>query len=592
MSRMKKILQISAEAWVLILSFLLPLKFGIFAGLPEATAFFPEDLFSYLVINWPATAFGLLTAPALLLCLAAFPDACGRYRSLAWIFALLWSAGLLLGALPGLCGISSWDFAVLQFNHFGGIGCYALAVYLLAAGSAERRRHLLAALSGGFLLTVWFGIEQYFWGFARSRAYLEQQAANGVIVGEVLQARTDDNRVFATFTSCNSLAGYLLLMTPLMSVLAWKLGQKVEPARISRLLFAAVAGGGGFTVFLLTKSRAGFLALALTAVLVLLAIPLKRWKKAVLIGGIVCFGLVGTWYIHAHGRGFLSMTARADYLRSSAILLASSPLTGCGWGEFFFEHVRIKKVQDKEAAHDPHNLLATQAQAGTGAVLIALAGMILPFAVWYCRRKRGTLTTEDRAAMIGITAFLLHAMMDIDIQIPGLMASYFALATLFLCRESGEETPELPRRKPVTAAVLCAGVLLAGWAWYSSSRELRGEMALEALHSVTRLQELTPEERRQVTPERVNRALLNAVASRPDSSQPWVSAGDYYFSIGDLDQADALYAEALKRAPKRASLYAVRARVALLRGDRAAAETLLEKAVALFPNHPGYRNMQ
>ena len=123
MSRMKKILQISAEAWVLILSFLLPLKFGIFAGLPEATAFFPEDLFSYLVINWPATAFGLLTAPALLLCLAAFPDACGRYRSLAWIFALLWSAGLLLGALPGLCGISSWDFAVLQFNHFGGRQC-------------------------------------------------------------------------------------------------------------------------------------------------------------------------------------------------------------------------------------------------------------------------------------------------------------------------------------------------------------------------------------------------------------------------------------------------------------------------------------
>ena len=146
---MKKILQISAEAWVLILSFLLPLKFGIFAGLPEATAFFPEDLFSYLVINWPATAFGLLTAPALLLCLAAFPDACGRYRSQAWIFALLWSAGLLLGALPGLCGISSWDFAVLQFNHFGGIGCYALAVYLLAAGSAERRRHLLAAAPAG-----------------------------------------------------------------------------------------------------------------------------------------------------------------------------------------------------------------------------------------------------------------------------------------------------------------------------------------------------------------------------------------------------------------------------------------------------------
>ncbi len=589
---MKKFLQTAAEAWVLLLTFLLPLKFGIFAVMPEATAFFPGDLFSYFIINWPSTAFGLLTAPALLLCLAAFPAGCGRYKKLSWAFALLWSAGLLLGALPGLCKISTWDFAILQLNHFGAIGSYALAVYLLAAGSAARRRHLTAALGAGFLLTVWFGIEQYFWGFARSREFLEQQAASGVVVGEVLQARTDDNRVFATFTSCNSLAGYLLLLTPLITVLAWKLGQKVEPAKVSRVLFTAVAGGGGFAVFLLTKSRAGFLALALTAVLVLLAIPLKRWKKAVLIGGIVCFALAGTWYIHAHGRGFLSMTARADYLRSSALLLASSPVTGCGWGEFFFEHVRIKKVQDKEAAHDPHNLLATQAQAGLGAVLIALAGMVLPFAVWYCRRKRGVLTAEDRAVMIGMTAFLLHSMMDIDMQIPGLMASYFAVAILFLCRETTEEEPELPRRKPVTAIVLCAGILLAGWTWYSSSRELRGEIALDGLQSITRLRELTSEERMRSTPERVNRALLNAVAARPYSSQPWSSAGDYYFSIGDVDQADALYQEALKRSPKRAALYAWRARIALLRGDRAGAEELLKKAARLFPNHPGYRTLQ
>jgi Flp pilus assembly protein TadD len=96
----------------------------------------------------------------------------------------------------------------------------------------------------------------------------------------------------------------------------------------------------------------------------------------------------------------------------------------------------------------------------------------------------------------------------------------------------------------------------------------------------------------QVTPDRVNRALLNAAAARPYSSQPWSSAGDYYFSIGDLDQADVLYAEAVKRAPKRASLYAQRARIALLRGDRAGAETLLKKASSLFPNHPGYRNLQ
>ncbi len=583
---MKRLLQTAAEAWLLLLTFLLPLKFGVFSVMPEATSFFPGDVFSLLVINWPATSFGLLTAPGLLLCLAAFPAGSGRVKTAGWLFGILWSAGLVLGALPGLCKISTWEFAVLQVNHFCSIGCYGLAVYLAAAESPAVRKHLTTALGAGFLLTVWLGIEQYFWGFARSRAFLDQQIASGVEVGEVLQARTDDDRVFATFTSCNSLAGYLLLLTPLITVWAWDLGKKVEPVRVSRNLFAGIAGGGGLAVFLLTKSRAGFLALALTAVLILFVFPMKRWKKAVLLGGIACVMLIGTWYIHAHGRGFLSMTARADYLRSSAILLADSPVTGCGWGEFFFEHVRIKKVQDKEAAHDPHNLLATQAQAGGAAVLIALAGMAVPFLVWFRRRKRGELTVEDRAIVIGMTGFLLHAMMDIDMQIPGLMACYFAAGALFLCRDADAA---IPCRKWGMVPVIVWGVLLAGWTLYTSNRELQGEIALDHLQSLTRLRNLPPEERAAVTPERVNRALLTAVAARPYSSQPWSAAGDYYFSIGDLDQADVLYVEALRRSPKRAGLYALRARIAFLRQDQAKAAELLKKAAGLFPHHPGYK---
>lgn len=588
---MKKLLQTTAEAWLILLTFLLPLKFGIFAAMPEASALFPEDWFSYLIVNWSATAFGLLSGTALLLSLAAFPENCGKYRNAAWGFAVLWSFGLVLGALPGFCRISTPEFAVLQLNHFCGIGCYALAVYLQASGGEDKRRHLTAALGAGFLLTVWFGIEQYFWGFARSRAYLEKQAEAGMNVGEVLQARTDDDRVFSTFTSCNSLAGYLLLLTPFLTACAWKLGRKVEPEKVSRWLFAGITGLGGFAVFLLTKSRAGYLALAITAVLTLLTIPMKRWKKALLVCGIAGAVLAGAWYIQAHGRGFRSMTARADYLRSSVILLAQNPVTGCGWGEFFFQHVGIKKVQDKEAAHDPHNLLATQAQAGIVAVLLAAAGMALPFGVWYCRRKKGSLTVEDRAVMIGMTAFLIHAMMDIDLQIPGLMASYFALGGVYLCREMPADT-ELPRKKYFRICIVCAGILLACWTIFSSNRELRSEIAQESLQRLTRLQDLTREERMQVTPERVNRAFLQAVECRPYSSWPWSMAGDFYFSLGDLDQADQLYQEAQKRSPKRAALYALRGRIARLRGDHAAAAELFRKASELFPHHPGYRAMR
>ena len=585
---MKRGLRIAAESWLLVLTFLLPLKFGVIAVMPEACAFFADNWFSWCIVNWPATAFGLFSAPALVLAVAAFPEAAAQVRQPGWFFAVLWSFGLLLGSVPGLIHLSSLDFAFLQIGHFAAIGCYAAAVWLAASGDAAVRKRLAAALGAGMMPTVAFGLEQYFWGFERSRRFLEEQAASGVAVGEVLRARTFDTRVFSTFTSSNSLAGYLLLLAPIATVWAWRLGGKFEPVRVSRRLFAGLTAAASCAVFLMTKSRAGFLALAVAAALALLCVPVKKLHRAILLFAVVAAVAGGAWFIHAHGRGFRSMTARADYLRSSAILLAQSPLAGCGWGEFFFEHVRSKKVRDHEAAHDPHNILMTAAQAGLPLVLIVTASLTIPVAVLLRKRKRaGSLTAETRAGLFGLAAFYLHAMMDIDIQIPGLMAAYFALGALLLSENTPAETEPGTARLGVPVRALW--ILLACGAFWIARAEVRGEKALDDLQNLTRLGSLTPEERAQVTPERVTTALDRALAARPYSSQPHLSAGDYFLSIGDIDRAESDYRKALAKAPKRASLYARLARIARMRGDAEQAEKLMDRAAALFPNHPDYR---
>ncbi len=566
-----------------LITFLLPLKFGVFAAMPEGGAFFPGDFFSYLVINWAATAFGFLTAPALLLVMAAFPEGF-RKESPGLCFAFIWSLGIAAGMLPGLVHISTWDFARLELNHIFSIGCYAMAAWGLCAGSDSRRKHLMTALWLGFLPAVWFGLEQYFWGFRRSREFLEAQIAEGKIVNQVLRARVFDDRVFGTFTSGNSLAGYLLLLAPLMTVWSARIGERFEPARLSRVLFAGITAAGALAVFLMTKSRAGFLALAMTGVLTLLLYPMKRLWRIFFIS-VILLGIAGSaWYIHARGRGFLSMTARADYLRSSVLLLAENPAAGCGWGEFFFEHVRIKQVRDHEAAHDPHNLLMTCAQSGTGLVLLAIAGLMIPVTVLLKKRKAGW-TDMEKAGLFGLAAFYFHAMMDIDFQIPGLMAAYFAVGAYLLTGSANG--PELGKWKTMLKMMLC---ILAAGAFWSSVLELRGEIALERLKETIHPSLLPGEPPpRPAGPEEVDAALLKAVKARPYSSQPWSFSGDYYLMMNELDRAESDYRESLKRSPKRAGIYARLAKIAEKRGDQAAAGRLMEKAHRLFPNNPAYQ---
>ena len=575
------------------LTFLLPLKFGSLAVLPEATSFYPGDLFSWLIINWPAHSFGIFSGVALFAALVVFAPGMRPLRTSGGATALLWSFGLVLVSLIGWINAATIDYAVGETIHLAGIGAYVLAVRLWLRHRPEERRWFCAALAAGACWLIYSGLSQYFVGFAETREFVEKQIAEGIPISHVMVAKINDDRVFATFVSCNVLAGYLLLLLPVTLYAVWRFAGHFEPVRLSRILLCGLVFSGLAAVLLLTRSRAAFLAALLTAGAFAMTLPKRRIYRCIPVVVLALAIVGGAIYIHRAGRGFGSMAERVDYLRSSVKMIAEKPLAGHGWGGFFYRHMELKTTGTDESAHDPHNLvMAFASQTGVIGGAVALAAVLLPL-FWLGRRifrRGGEETPEEgadgfaRAVFWGECAFLLHAHMDVDLQIPASMAAAGAMLVAALPEASAQMAARGRRRWLLVAA----GMLLAAVAAMGNILWLRAEMAYDRLITLARPQS-AQDRLRPVSDAEVVKALREAVALRPGSPFPWEIAGDYFWSRRDGAMAEKCYREAARCTPDRPSLYRRFFDLEMARGNRAAAAKHLRRMLELFPSNPKYQ---
>ncbi len=575
------------------LTFLLPLKFGSLAVLPEATSFYPGDLFSWLIINWPAHSFGIFSGVALFAALVVFAPGMRPLRTSGGATALLWSFGLVLVSLIGWINAATIDYAVGETIHLAGIGAYVLAVRLWLRNRPEERRWFCAALAAGACWLIYSGLSQYFVGFAETREFVEKQIAEGIPISHVMVAKINDDRVFATFVSCNVLAGYLLLLLPVTLYAVWRFAGHFEPVRLSRILLCGLVFSGLVAVLLLTRSRAAFLAALLTAGAFAMTLPKRRIYRCIPVVVLALAIVGGAIYIHRAGRGFGSMAERVDYLRSSVKMIAEKPLAGHGWGGFFYRHMELKTTGTDESAHDPHNLvMAFASQTGVIGGAMALAAVLLPL-FWLGRRifrRGGEETPEEgadgfaRAVFWGECAFLLHAHMDVDLQIPASMAAAGAMLVAALPEASAQMAARGRRRWLLVAA----GMLLAAVAAMGNILWLRAEMAYDRLITLARPQS-AQDRLRPVSDAEVVKALREAVALRPGSPFPWEIAGDYFWSRRDGAMAEKCYREAARCTPDRPSLYRRFFDLEMARGNRAAAAKHLRRMLELFPSNPKYQ---
>lgn len=561
-----------------ILLFLLPLKFSVMAATPEVPGNFPVGWLAVTITAWPVTVFGVFSALGLLLAAGAYPPARPDWKNPAFLCAALWGGAVPLAGLFGVAGARTFDFAVLTLTHLSAIAAMVWTGYLVISGEPEKRRRWIVLIACAALLQAALGLDQYFVGLEETRKALAEEIAKGLTVNPDILTKMNDDRVFTTFTSSGMLAGFLLLTFPVALLQVWRWCARVEQTRAARAIFITVTAGVFLTVIAMTKSRAAGFALIVGAVVAAFALPWKRrWKITVAVLAVAAIA-TSAYYIQTRGRKFYSMQYRVDYLRTSAILLATHPW-GAGWGEFFHRHMEYKLRVDKEAAHDPHNLLMVFAsQCGVPGLLAILAALAFPAAALARRIVRRAEGWESAAMILaGFALWGFHALMDVDFMAGGTVALAAILPMLALAppeRNAGR-TWRVGRWLAVIPAIpaLCLG------AW-----QTRADFEFDKLQTLCR-----PDGRRSPgTPSEVAAQLAETVRWRPYSAFAWGTAADYARGTGDPETAEARYRKALTLSPRPAfhhRLYDL----ARERGDRAEAAAQLKQMLERFPTHPQYR---
>ncbi len=584
-------------AWmIIIVTVLLPLKFGTLAGLPEVSSYYPPDGFSWTIITWPAISFPMVSGGLLLLALAVFPVRVQGAR-VAFTVTALWLLVAFVSIL-GAVNASTMDYVIVYVVHIFGFTAFGAAIWLMLSNLPEFKKVVLWSIFIGAVLTAIFGIEQMFSGFEETRKFVESQEQQyGNSMSGDLKSRVWDNRVFSTFASCNSLAGYLLLTMPLCFFLCWQLGGRIEPRKISRAVFMPLLALLMGMVFFSTVSRGAFLTLVLACVIFIMIFPVRKNVRVAVFILVPTMIIAGAFYIAFAGRGFHSMLVRFDYIYTSSLMFLNHPWLGTGWGDFFHDHMLLKLTVSKEAPHTAHNILMDfLSQTGIFGFAACLTAIIYPIVKItgkiYKTARNSLFASLDSYVIFGLIAYFIHSLMDVNLQIPASMATAVALMVTMTVPDIKAKAPEDRRKSSSTlvinlftaAAMLVAGLVAACGGFHL----LKADYAFSRLSDLCSPQGKTREEYFSVTPEQVKRELENCIEVRPYSPFPWAAAADFMLSRGYPDVAEDFYNKARELSPQRSFIYCRLYMLQKAQGREAEAQKNLDIARKLFPNNEDY----
>ena len=204
----------------------------------------------------------------------------------------------------------------------------------------------------------------------------------------IFESRLESPEPLGTFGLTNSLAALLAPWLVMTLGIAASTGRNGR--RLAALLGCALPIG---CCLLLTKSRSGYIAVAVGLLLVWIRVrPWKMrlgWRLPVGAAAVVAV-VVAVVAASGLGRALLdkavkSADYRIQYWQATMAMIADAPLSGCGPGNFQDAYTRYKLPEAAEVVADPHNfLLEVWATAGTFAMLALLA--LLAACAWrFCR---------------------------------------------------------------------------------------------------------------------------------------------------------------------------------------------------------------
>ena len=581
-------------------TFLLPVKFGSIVAVPEVAGFYPDSLFAWLIISWPVYFFPVLVSVILLSTIIFFPLPAYKPFKPAWITMALWLA-IPLVATIGFINASVLDFPIIETLHLSSLAAWAMAIWLILTNRPDYRKYFYLAIVSGLAVTLLLSLQQYFAGFQETREFiLAREKRTGMVINADMNNILEHPRLFGPFGICNSLAAHLLLTLPISLAMLWHWCRKIDPPNISRTLFMLPFGGVALFVLYQTGSRAALLAMIAAGALFTLLLPIRTKIKlsALVLGLLSCVG--GVIAMKYYGRTFASITVRIDYLLRSAEIFAAHPFAGSGWGDFFHDYMRLKQVFHKEAPHMPHNIIMSFAsQTGLIGLLTIICALLYP--LWHGARQLlnqhlpmpKIFTNRNAMLILGLTAWTLHAMADINLQIPATMATMILMVMLLTIpgsesqRDSSEQKiATLPRVQ--TWAWKGTAIILAAASIYGGLHMIRFDYAMTKLIQATDIGSRTQEQFFRIAPDKIVADLEQCNRIAPYSPYPYRVTASFMAQRGYLKRAEQLYLEAIKRSPERPSFYFQLYLLNRVAHNRPRAIKYLTKAIKMFPKNERY----
>ncbi len=420
--------------WTLV--FLLPVKFGGLVILPNQ----PENLLEWRLSSWPT---GIAVAAALAWAVAdAVANRSGcRAKFGPWMAVpLVWLAAQWAAAMGSLWperafGVAFYFTAAALFFHAGWW-----------PGREGRFRGCIAALAAGTAVACAVALQQHFVTFQQTVQDAGRYAAE--LPADLRERMADmrvklrQGRVFGTLFYPNALAGYLILVGPVTACWLWLYSsskfkvQSSKSAKAMALIVTAVFGAVMLWCLLLTRSKGGFLMLAMAMGAGLMALPVVklRWRAGFLVAllavGGAFFGMKGIQ------RGLETLEARTDYWKAGVAMIAETPWLGGGPGTFGLRYrdLRPAGAEWTRLAHNDY------LQQWTDSGVAGFAGYTLLWgaALWRgARRLRsGRFEPMAWAAWVGLAAWAAHNLVDFDLYVAAVAWPAFLMAGRML-REDG-----------------------------------------------------------------------------------------------------------------------------------------------------------
>lgn len=407
--------------------------------------------------------------------------------------------------------------------------------------SAAAPRALAVALSALALWAIW----QHLVGFDRMQAELihTDPASRAYALERIRSARP-----FASQLLPGHLGVLLATALPILVSAAGRRGR----ARAAWIVSCALCVIG----LALTQSPAAQ-ALALVVV-VAVAVARARWYVAGGLALLLSFALVAAMSWRADLAHLEPLRLRADNWRTAVWVWSTSPAAGVGFAGFAQASREVPFKVGNHPAH-AHNL-PLEGLAEMGPVGLGLVSVLL----WAVGRLAWRLRSTDPWLGAAICVVPLHNLVDFSLLVSGVALPWAVLCGWGWARIGVVPAPMAVRRVDLTrTALTVAGSLLVGASLlHASSRVVSGSVE-----------------------QRTDPGIRLAAADRAWRLAPWrfdplLEAAEAAIALGDRDtcsRAELRLVEMAWLRPGSRAAEGLRARLALVRGDRLAADAALWK---------------